>query len=261
MILSFQCRTLLFPLAYLCTSVRNVQYMYNCMMHVRSETASSVTRSLVLVLWFMSICRWDVERYGARMHTTLGGHVVQFGSFIQAADTFDPAAFALSPSEALLMDPQHRLLLDCGAQVMKSSTVSASGTIGIKNGVPGNTSSPASPQTLQQWGVFIGTSSADYGRLISSLNIGVTAYNATAGTLSVASGRLSYTFGLRGPAVTVDTACSSSLVATHSAVNAVQLQQCRGALVGGVNLTLIPDTPIMFQKAGRCHEGVIGYVR
>ena len=38
---------------------------------------------------------------------------------------------------------------------------------------------------------------------------------ATGTALSVASGRLSYVFGMTGPAVSVDTACSSALVATH----------------------------------------------
>jgi hypothetical protein len=77
-----------------------------------------------------------------------------------------------------------------------------------------------------------------------------TAYSATSTTLSVVSGRLSYTFGLRGAAVSVDTACSSSLVAAHSAAGALGQGQCRTAVVGGTNLTLAADTPIMFTRAG-----------
>lgn len=52
-----------------------------------------------------------------------------------------------------------------------------------------------------------GASSTDYGRMSQQLRLKAapTAYDATAATLSVASGRLSYTFSLRGPAVTVDT--------------------------------------------------------
>jgi acyl transferase domain-containing protein len=79
----------------------------------------------------------------------------------------------------------------------------------------------------------------------------VTAYSATATTLSVISGRLSYSFALSGPAVSVDTACSSSLVAAHGAANAMRLGQATAALVGGVNLTLSPDTPAMFTRAGK----------
>lgn len=79
----------------------------------------------------------------------------------------------------------------------------------------------------------------------------ISPYSATGSlSLSVTAGRVSYTFGLKGPSVAIDTACSSSLVAVHSACSALALGHARGALVGGVNVMIIPDTPAMFQRAG-----------
>jgi len=52
--------------------------------------------------------------------------------------------------------------------------------------------------------VYVGTSWEDYGRLASQW-LGVTAYTAVGTAASVVSGRISYSFGLRGPALTIDT--------------------------------------------------------
>lgn len=113
-------------------------------------------------------------------------------------------------------------------------------------------------------------SSNDYVRVAARHTRGVTAYSATSTALSVVSGRLSYTFRLKGPAASVDAACSSSLVATHFAFNSLLDRQSSLALSAGVNLALGPDTPAMFQRAGmlsqsgRCRSldaGADGYVR
>jgi acyl transferase domain-containing protein len=86
----------------------------------------------------------------------------------------------------------------------------------------------------------------------------------------VAAGRLSYTFGLRGPCAAIDTACSSSLAAAHFAAGEMAQGSCRSAVVAGVKLILTPALSAMFAKAGmlapdgRCKTldaAADGYVR
>lgn len=67
----------------------------------------------------------------------------------------------------------------------------------------------------------------------------------------MAAGRLSYTFGLKGPCVSVDTACSSSLVGMHYGARDVIDNTCDRALAAGVNLTLNPGKTAAFTITGK----------
>ncbi|DBA84018.1 TPA: hypothetical protein ACH3X1_006502 [Trebouxia sp. C0004] len=193
------------------------------------------------------LSRWDTAAQDRHLQQTS----VRFASVLDHVDAFDAAFFGVSSSEAELMDPQQRLVLECTTAVAMSQLQE------------GNSSS-------HDCGVFVGVSSTDYARLTDKHQSSVTAYSATSSALSVAAGRVSYTFGFKGPCLSVDTACSSSLVSLHSAVHALRAFECSAAVNAGVNLTLMPDTPSKFQKAGmlsmtgRCQtleQGADGYGR
>lgn len=97
-------------------------------------------------------------------------------------------------------------------------------------------------------GVTVGISYTEY--YLNSAHHGMTAYTATSGTLSVVCGRISFTFGLKGPSISIDTACSSSLVGAHLACTTFADRGCARSLVCGVNLTMRAETTAVLSKAG-----------
>ena len=128
-----------------------------------------------------------------------GKTYTRHGGFLDEADRFDTEFFGISPREALAMDPQQRLLLQTAWEALEHAGIRPDG---LRAAAPAS-SWRRSRRSTARWLTRDG---------------GLERLSATGNTASVASGRISYTFGLEGPAVTVDTACSSSLVAMHLAV-------------------------------------------
>ena len=185
--------------------------------------------------------KWDNETYFDPDPGAPGKMSTIWGGFLDGLDQFDPPFFGISPREAISLDPQQRLLLEVTWEALEHAGRSPKEIMG------------------SQTGVFIGISGSDYYQVMMAAGQeNIDAYLASGSAHSIASGRLSYFLGAKGPSISVDTACSSSLVAIHLAVQSLRNGECDLALTGGVNVILAPETSITLTKGsmmssdGRC---------
>ncbi|MFF9347884.1 beta-ketoacyl synthase N-terminal-like domain-containing protein [Streptomyces sp. NPDC014734] len=146
--------------------------------------------------------------------------LVRAGFPLAGFDRFDADFFGVTRSEAELMDPQHRLLLETSWQALERAGHPAGATGG-------------------RTGVFAGVSGSGYlreriphggadGRVSDEIQV------AIGNDPGMTALRVSYKLGLTGPSLTVQSACSSSLVTVHLAVQSLLSRESDLALAGGV---------------------------
>ncbi|WP_434629665.1 SDR family NAD(P)-dependent oxidoreductase [Chromobacterium sp. CV08] len=163
----------------------------------------------------------------------------KWGGFIDGIERFDAKFFNISPREAELMDPQHRLFLQVAWTALENAC--------------------HDPLSLggRKIGLFAGQQVNEYQELLEA-NGERNAFRVTGNVDALLVNRISYLLDLRGPSEVVSTACSSSLVAVHRAVAALRRGECEMALAGGVSLMVSPTGFIypsqmrMLSRDGKC---------
>lgn len=197
--------------------------------------------------------RWNMEEVYSGKLDVPGTMSTRCCGFIDAPEYFDAKFFGIAPAEALSMDPQQRMLLECSWQALEHAGIPPARLAGTPTGV------------------FVGICNSDYGQLaMNAPREEITPYFASGLSHAIAAGRISYVLGLRGPALAVDTSCSASLMAVHLACQSLRQGECETALAGGVNLVLNPEVTIalsqgrMMAPDGRCKafsDAADGFVR
>ncbi|MEV5409729.1 beta-ketoacyl synthase N-terminal-like domain-containing protein [Thermopolyspora sp. NPDC052614] len=152
---------------------------------------------------------------------TPGPHGVAARGLLDDPEWFDAGYFGISPREARIINPQHRVFLECAVAALEDAGHDP-------DRFPGAI------------GVYAGCGENDYARLLRAHRASGPAVSdweiRVANAPDFLGSRVAHRLNLHGPAVAVQAACATSLVAVHLAVRGLLDGDCDLALAGGVTV-------------------------
>jgi phthiocerol/phenolphthiocerol synthesis type-I polyketide synthase E len=149
---------------------------------------------------------------------------------------FDAAFFGYSPREAELLEPAHRIFLECAWEAMEDAGYDPSrvdGAVGVYAGA----GSPAYTDRNVRGNPELAASAGEFQLLVGSGK-------------DFLSTRASYKLDLRGPSVNVQTGCSTALVAVHMACQSLLSRECDVAMAGGASVPVPQTTGYLWSHGG-----------
>ena len=161
----------------------------------------------------------ELDANGPDSHLRDEPGYVRAAPILEDVDKFDAAFFGYSPREAQMMDPQHRILLECAVSALEHA--------GYGKKTSQNSTSVFVGSAMNTYLLFSGLAPRYIDEYLPTLIGNDKDFLAT---------RISYKLNLKGPSVTVQTACSTALVATHMACQSLLNGESDMALAGAASV-------------------------
>jgi acyl transferase domain-containing protein/acyl carrier protein len=178
----------------------------------------------------------DLEQLGVDPIAIKAPNYVKSAPILENIDCFDASFFGFTPREAEIMDPQHRVFLECAWEALEHAGYDSAiypGLIGVYASASLSTyllfnllNSPRFKEAEDEFELMIGNDKDFLSTLIS------------------------YKLNLKGPSITIQTGCSSSFVAVHLACQSLLTYQCDVALAGGVSINIPQRTGYYYREGG-----------
>ena len=173
---------------------------------------------------------------------------VNAGAVLENIEHFDAQLFGCSGKEAELMDPQHRIFMQCAWEALEDAGYNWQTYPGLIGVYAGAANSQYFRNNLHHY-----HQETCHQDPVTAMMIELANENDYLAT------RTSYKLNLSGPSLNVQTACSTSLVAVHMAIQALLSGDTDIALAGGVNIKVQPRTGYLYRddfvqsKDGHCY--------
>ncbi|MEH2082703.1 MAG: beta-ketoacyl synthase N-terminal-like domain-containing protein [Nostoc sp.] len=178
----------------------------------------------------------ELESAGIDSTTLSDPNYVKAAVPLEHIDLFDASFFGYNPRDAEIMDPQHRIFLECAYGALENAGYDPqrySGSIGVYAG-----------STISNY-LFNLYSNPNIRELASDVEISLGNHP------DYLPMRVSFKLNLTGPSYAVQTSCSTSLVAVHVACQSLLNYECDMALAGGISiLDMQPKSGYLYQEDG-----------
>ncbi|MGD6960813.1 SDR family NAD(P)-dependent oxidoreductase [Fictibacillus phosphorivorans] len=186
--------------------------------------------------------RWKVEEYFSANKQEKNKTYSKWGGFIEDVYSFDSSYFKVSDDDALVMDPQHRILLELTDELFSRAGYSSEELSGTNTGL------------------FLGGGASSYIKINDKHLPEEYMKRLVVNSIpNMMAARISDFYNLKGVSQTIDTACSSSLVSIHQACQNLLSEEMEMAIAGGIELLLDPAAFVGYSKAevlsddGKCY--------